>query len=331
MTPEAQIAKARPSTDDAPVPPRVVIFVAFDLVNSTKYKTEDLKGWPAQIAAFYTAVDHARHARAPSGLDTWKYAGDEVILQGRISGMADAAPVVRWAQAEVLTLIEGLSKTRCEQSDVTPLSVKATAWVALVTDLANDADEFHLANVEFRPNGSGAKDYLGPEIDIGFRISQFAVRSLLCVSIELALLLAGDENVRLAGHQPLKGVWRGAPYPILLYANDWAKAREHIPYRDEFSNDWLTKVLLASRRVGQLRAHLERALRDVGGFARWEALRDLLQTGKSAEERVGAADPSHEHSLAVSPSEIARSREPDIPPAPSSLGPGVRPRKAPAK
>lgn len=63
-------------------------------------------------------------------------------------------------------------------------------------------------------------DYLGPEMDTGFRIGKFAHPGFMVVSAELAELLGQVQlneqlRARIVGWETLKGVWNEKPYPII--------------------------------------------------------------------------------------------------------------------
>ena len=64
-------------------------------------------------------------------------------------------------------------------------------------------------------------DYLGPDIDVGFRLGAHSHPGLMVASMELAELLGkipkSLQQVRgtIVGWQVLKGVWDGNPYPVV--------------------------------------------------------------------------------------------------------------------
>ena len=71
-------------------------------------------------------------------------------------------------------------------------------------------------------------DYMGPEIDIGFRLGKFTFPGIIVVSLELACILL-DRKIAMSsdksyfrvidtGWEVLKGVWHGRKYPILCLA-----------------------------------------------------------------------------------------------------------------
>ena len=85
-------------------------------------------------------------------------------------------------------------------------------------------------------------DIIGPEMDIGFRISKnankaFTVYSLRAFYILLNLAESEEENIvlnkfRIIGFDLLKGVWDGKPYPIIWYSNNWEQSLSRMKYFD---------------------------------------------------------------------------------------------------
>jgi hypothetical protein len=71
-----------------------------------------------------------------------------------------------------------------------------------------------------RAGGMAYFEYLGPEVDAGFRVAPFARAGDVVVTLNLAAALAplaGDAGLRFhgAGEAVLKGVHAGQPYPII--------------------------------------------------------------------------------------------------------------------
>lgn len=64
-------------------------------------------------------------------------------------------------------------------------------------------------------------DFLGPDMDTGFRLGSCTHPGLMTLSVELSDLLSDSESVkdvfrvRLVGWKVLKGVWNDAPYPVI--------------------------------------------------------------------------------------------------------------------
>ena len=129
------------------------------------------------------------------------------------------------------------------------LDVKSTAWLAdfptrnriVIFEKGNEDDRTDdnfawyndqlLQAYEKNPGGY-TRDFIGPSIDIGFRLGASASPRLFVLSVELAHLLSGEEcgnddvyrsgpyevprfNFRYEGRQQLKGVMNGTPYPLI--------------------------------------------------------------------------------------------------------------------
>src|SRR5699024_10242748 len=99
-------------------------------------------------------------------------------------------------------------------------------------------------------------DFLGPEIDLGFRLSKFVGTSKVAVSAELAFILfrkRGDvshiskysyqveERLKVLSFEKLKGIWGSRRYPIIWYMNDWSA--ESFQY-DEHYNSNLAQIVI---------------------------------------------------------------------------------------
>ena len=68
-------------------------------------------------------------------------------------------------------------------------------------------------------------EYLGRDMDVGFRLKAYTQRRRLVVSFELAYLLnewGGEQknNLNIIGYEKLKGVWNDSLYPIIWYYNN---------------------------------------------------------------------------------------------------------------
>lgn len=258
---EGSLSSLRPSLQ-----PHLRLFLSADIVGSTAFKQgSDEREWFAVVLRFYqlTEAELMRHwslgqrgATKGNQLNSlygeppslWKTIGDEVTFSKPLSHPAQAVTTLHaWiaALAEVRLLLRKHH-----------LDVKASAWVAdfplrnreivlrfgssasaEVTPL--DDDYFHWWNERLlqeytEKKGAGLiKDFVGPSIDTGFRLSANASPRKLAISVELAYLLAGEDarskdpiyNVgpfllkpflfRYDSMIPLKGVLSGAPYPAI--------------------------------------------------------------------------------------------------------------------
>ncbi|MGY2850678.1 hypothetical protein ACVIWU_008296 [Bradyrhizobium sp. USDA 4509] len=212
--------------------------------------------WFSPIAQFYRGIERifAREWMLcteasdkvdwPAGKppELWKSVGDELIYTKLLSD-----------HREALTTLNAWMKTvdayrKRLKAQYPSLDLKSTAWVAgfpvhnaevvfrsSVQGLrdAEDEDDEVFSNLallnEFYADPTSpnlTKDYIGPAIDTGFRLSQLSTPRRLVISVELALLLVHAVRTQphdyayerprffFEGRHSLKGVFGGLPYPI---------------------------------------------------------------------------------------------------------------------
>jgi len=242
--------------------PKQRIFLSIDAIDSTKFKstlaaakgsTSDV--WAKEFSVFLPEVvvvywnklvkainTHCRstcsrpcisesEVESRHSVNVWKYIGDEVVL------MAELA-CEKHAFLHVLVLAETLNyfnrnfaDERIPDDSKGLLRFKGTAWVA----------GFPVANIELCLPGSVAKDrtikdFLGPSMDLGFRLSKFSSKDKLVISASLAFLIAkpaveGSGTKKdppplcFGASVEIKGV-RGGKHPLIWYpVNETAENR----------------------------------------------------------------------------------------------------------
>lgn len=212
--------------------PELKIFLSVDVINSTEYKNQKPEGvqpWLSFFRYFYrdfsvvfkhkcealkqdeTAKFHGIPEVTP---EIWKTAGDEIVFK---------ATLTHYKQARLLTMafkaaLEEYNKSIHVyiKSDADKLQLKGAAWLA----------GFPVGNARVTIDETKQEDYIGPLVDIGFRISKYAEKDFLVVSVDLSLLLIRetlDPDFNLVfffmGKKTLKGVvdhyGRSIDYPII--------------------------------------------------------------------------------------------------------------------
>lgn len=192
------------------------LFASVDLVGSTPYKAGKRGEWVPEFSRFFEEFP-AHLARCSHRikrfrdidlyrfrLRPWKFNGDEILFQVRLESHRDALRHVT-ALSEALHTFE------------TPMRLKATAWLAgfpvMNRAIMASADDIQIT------------EYLGPSMDVGFRLTRLASPDRMPVSVDLALLLADalpDDGTgfRLyySGRELLPGVGAGVPYPHIWWA-----------------------------------------------------------------------------------------------------------------
>jgi hypothetical protein len=226
--------------------PRIRLFLSVDLVGSTAFK-QSRQAWLPALLNFYRDFDQIIHAQyraarqrsnahiAPP--EFWKSNGDELLYTCDLNTRAQAVDAIHiWLAA--------LSAYRCDLATLTEdLDVKSTAWIALFpapnsevffrrgdAHFRSDAgDDAILLQAEMRDQWYEGKsrrditrDFVGPSIDTGFRLSGWATPRRLILSADLAFLLTStyavsDEPLPLhfSGAQKLRGVVDNQPYPMI--------------------------------------------------------------------------------------------------------------------
>ncbi|MDD9909305.1 MAG: hypothetical protein OXR62_06390 [Ahrensia sp.] len=106
----------------------------------------------------------------------------------------------------------------------------------------DDLNEYYSRDED--DNKSGAIEYIGPTVDIGFRICQFSKPKRLIMSLEVTYMLTMDANnrekldhknisVNFFGRHELKGVLGGARYPI--FGLDISEDKDFVRLENRFS------------------------------------------------------------------------------------------------
>ncbi len=247
--------------------PRLRLFLSADIVGSTALKqsprsiAKASSEWFPVIQGFYLetqrefskaweAAEREDQSRTPWGPkpELWKVIGDEIVFAKHLTDNRQLACTLSvWLKA--------VDMARAFVKTIDPrLDVKCTAWTAgfpvmnkeVVVATSATADISELVNyykdsgriLERRYSGDNVDgftvDYVGPSIDIGFRLATQATARRFVVSVGVAYILsmtnrpAHDHNrlpaLHYAGATPLKGVFGGASYPIFWL--DMAKEGE---------------------------------------------------------------------------------------------------------
>lgn len=212
----------------------------------------------AAIAAAETAVNGSLakcqlFKTAGDPIEFWKGAGDELLFSRRIKSRFEAL-------ASVLAFREAVRAQRAGLKQQVPtLNLKATAWLAgfpvnnseVVLGLAPEAPriedtwienllELHYQRSTSKGRRSLKVDFLGPSIDLGFRLCAHSTPQEMVVSADLALLLtrcskevaafspirkasyleSNETTIGFRGAVELKGILGGSNYPVFFVRDD---------------------------------------------------------------------------------------------------------------
>lgn len=228
------------------------LFFSIDLVGSTDFKGKAQReaflankadtGWPQIFGSFYRDVSQAFVSKAhdlekkfaeegvPCKIVLWKPIGDELTFYS--SQIPSEHHVAIFCHA-FSRIIERFDREYREEHK---LGVKGTVWsagfphrnkmVRFDPRLPPYFGVIHISEDEFGDSlligPTCTFDFLGPDIDLGFRLCHESVPGRVLVSLEVAVLLALSPYspsylVRLfhVGWSRLKGVHGGTPYPII--------------------------------------------------------------------------------------------------------------------
>ena len=197
------------------------LFLSVDMVGSTEFKArftgQSSDGWLDIFRTFFTSFPlmvagqvgfQFLDEEATPAIDVWKVMGDEVLFV-----TTPATP--EELTSTLIAVLKAMKLYEERHFSEMPMRLKATAWFA----------DFAGANIEIEvpelSSGQGAYlDYIGPDIDLGFRITKFAKPGIMVLSLDVLEVLLGSRNageaaLYLMGREPLKGVMFGRAYPII--------------------------------------------------------------------------------------------------------------------
>lgn len=207
----------------------------------------------ARVCGEMSAVDpKSRRDRFPFGDCPvfWKGAGDEVLFSKDVRSPVDAMATIH-----AFLLVMRDHRTRFADKGL-PLDVKGTAWLAGfpvnnaetvlpggVSEPAGErlddpvAENYRLLELHQAGKKNAPIDYIGPSIDLGFRLRDHATPRRLVMSADLVWLLChahgdflerersrcsrlGVPHIGYDGRRGLKGILGGQPYPLIWIEAD---------------------------------------------------------------------------------------------------------------
>ncbi len=207
---------------------KIRLFVSADLVGSTAFKAtksselvpewaptfkEFFREFPTFVKVQYPALKSTcKHfSLCSQTLKPWKFLGDEILFHVEIKDHSEIP-------SHLCAFKKAISEFPAQWSAKgIPLRLKGAAWIA----------GFPVTNSEIEiDTEEGTKlDFIGPSIDLGFRLARFSDERKLIISADLALMLIDAIHrcdippkyfeILLHGRETLKGVIDNKPYPIV--------------------------------------------------------------------------------------------------------------------
>lgn len=277
-------------------PPKVFIFISIDLVNSTSYKLKD-QNWPNVFADFFGIVQDKFRKNIPN-LYIWKYVGDEVLFYKEISDLNSLLeiPSSVFKQMEICQKKLHAENPKCKNI----LYLKSTLWIAAVKT-SSDTVSTHIPNV-MPVLEETIRDYIGVDIDEGFRISKFSSQNKLVIDSKLAYILLKykdlvntlcdynvEDRLKIVGYKKLKGIWNNRLYPIIWYHKSWANIDSMFLY-DEYDSSEICNTLKQSNFITEPISKLEKILYELDLID--SKIKDMLSIIDSSDSSKIYSNPS---------------------------------------
>lgn len=222
---------------------RLRLFLSVDLVGSTALKARDehwltlfktfFREFPVNVSAAYRHAEIAELIERtglppPSPPSPWKFAGDEILFEATLENHLELPVHLRAFKNAVQEYVKRLPSEK-------RLGLKATGWTA-----GFPVTNAEVAIGEGQPERTILRDYLGPSMDLGFRLGRLATKDRFVLSADLAWLLLRalhrlfeERSDRFAvfygGREVLKGVDE-EPYPWF-----WIDMRDGFGHREEMA------------------------------------------------------------------------------------------------
>lgn len=227
------------------------VFFSADMAGSTRFKGANPVGssvlgvrashnWATVFASFFEDFSREfmardREVRASNGesvhnpVRIWKINGDEILFAADIDSTDQVIFQTR-AFSETVALFDdrllksyGLGVRGCCWTAGFPVRNRAIRLNSIsIPHVHMESAEVPLDELLYFRQGLGfVEDYIGVEIDQGFRLAGLARPGRLIISIDVASILAESAPIGsplrffLVGWSPLKGVYGDSPYPLV--------------------------------------------------------------------------------------------------------------------
>lgn len=286
------INKKKEENKEEPFYKGLILFFSIDIVNSTLYKTINYYSWVDVLDKIFDILRKAVRDAIPEPESAlWRVHGDEVIF---IIKIADDEALksnfkmlneifIKYREmvksGNIFDEIYGKSSENCNK-DVeflklqNILSLKATSWIAMVThskDLIGNEkfDEYENILKIYKQSEKNHQffEFLGNDIDAGFRLAKEAYDGRHIISFELAYLLADQtehmKNIYIITYKHLKGIWKDRLYPIIWYYDE--KMNNKVAFSDSFAYDEFDRGEIVKEYFDNLKGKNE-TIRDLEMF-----------------------------------------------------------------
>lgn len=230
-----------------------IVFEAFGINDGTV--TDDMVGKNKTFGGF-SLEKYVKEAGKTKGFHLWKLLGDEILIYHKITSKEEMYATIPFVDTMRQNIVEK-SINRClttlfpKQNATDEEKEKKLEYKILLTQYFNIKTTMWIGNCAYdyknmnsrMPNAIyGVKnigknefswdefDFLGPDIDEGFRLSQYSERGVMLVSPKMVcalfVLFANDNDklnaliryFKIMNYVSLKGVWEQRPYPLIMFS-----------------------------------------------------------------------------------------------------------------
>lgn len=234
----------------------VELFFSFDIVNSSLYKDTNYLGWQSVLTTLLTDIQKNVAKGIPEA-QLWRVLGDEIIFFVTIRNEEEIYSAID-AIYDILVMsniklrnekfFENIDEEFSDKeidwmkkSNI--LAVQSAAWLAII--LNGDNSLFSPYDNIFKKyrisDSQQINEFLGQDIDTGFRIKKETQDRRLIVSVELAKILSDKteylSRLNIITYKSLKGVWQNRLYPIIWYHDSKVSG---VSFEDSFYYDETT-------------------------------------------------------------------------------------------
>lgn len=214
----------------------IYFFLSFDLVNSTEYKVTCSDEWKNFIINFYNHVTEKIEKELK--ITPWKKEGDEILFYFRLSKISSLPNIIKRIYFVMEDFINIIPQYDCAKDTV---SVKGTLWLGEI------GKTIESKNIIFK-DPMGFNDFIGPDIDMGFRLASKGVEKLIVIDPKIYWLLSKInssiiEDIKLLDYVELKGVWEGNKVPLFFYNPSINDASILFPNSLERNSEQINKII----------------------------------------------------------------------------------------
>lgn len=272
---EKQLDKEK-QVDNQTIRKDVILFFSFDIVNSSIYKSINNYGWSLVLSLLLKRIREEVN-ELMCNAELWRVLGDEAIFIVRITNKDQIYEYVDYIYKVLINIVKEIKsgmfvkelndrKTYNNLNDFQNIiSLKSSAWLAIVKNIGDiivdcyNSDYENISTVYDVSTEDSKQEYkfyefLGNDIDTGFRISKYTSDRRLVISFELAYILSQRtsylSNLNIITFKKMKGIWENRHYPIIWYYNESLSFNEPFEnsfYYDEEETDDLVKEYFTNR------------------------------------------------------------------------------------